>query len=109
MVKDTYMVQTRSQVKAKAANAPAVQSTTGKPVTQNTIPKIDRIPIRTDKNSKPNRNTQTQPLLNTVVSQQLPQGLVVLEIKFQSAHIQVLDCPQNLQILSIKRQLQAQI
>ena len=29
-VKDTYMVQRRSQAKAKAAKAPAVQSTTGK-------------------------------------------------------------------------------
>ena len=71
------MVQTRSQAKAKAANVPTVHSTTGKPVTQNTIPKIDKIPVKTDKDSKPNNNTQTQPLQNTVVSKQLPQGLVV--------------------------------
>ena len=38
MVKDMYMVQTRSQAKAKAANTPAVQNTTGRPVTQNTMP-----------------------------------------------------------------------
>ena len=40
MVKDTYMVQTRSQTKAQA-NAPTVQNTTGKSVTQNAIPKVD--------------------------------------------------------------------
>ena len=77
MLKDTYMLQTRSQAKAKAAKAPTVQSTTAKPVTQNTIPKIDKIPVKTDKDPKPNINTQTQPLLSTVVSQQLPQGLVI--------------------------------
>ena len=69
MVKDTYMVQTRSQAKAKAANAPTVLSTTGRPGTQNTIPKVDKIPIKTEKDSKP--------LQSTVVSQQLPQGLVI--------------------------------
>ena len=54
MVKDTYMVQTRSQAKAQA-NAPSVQNTTGKSVTQNAIPKIDKIPIKTEKekDSKP--------------------------------------------------------
>ena len=77
MVKDTYMVQTRSQAKAKAANTPAVQSTTRKPVTQDTIPKSDKILVKTDKDSKPNINTQTQSLQSTVVSQQLPQGLVI--------------------------------
>ena len=45
MVKDAYMVQTRSQAKAQA-KTPAVQST--KPVTQN-APKIERIPIKTEK------------------------------------------------------------
>ena len=79
VVKDTYMVQTRSQTKAKAANTPTVQSTTGKPVTQNTIPRIDKIPVKTNKDSKPNINIQTQLPPNTVVTQQLPQGLVVLE------------------------------
>ena len=68
MVKDTYIVQTRSQANAKA-NTPIVQSTTGKPVTQNTIPKVDKIPITTEKDSKP--------LQSTVVNQQLPQGLVI--------------------------------
>ena len=77
MVKDIYMVQTRSQAKAKGANAPTVQSTSGKPVTQNTIPKVDKIPIKTDKDSKPNINTQTQPPESPVVSQQLPQSLVI--------------------------------
>ena len=77
IVKDTYMVQTRSQMRAKAANAPIVQSTTRKPVTQNTIPKVDKILVKTSKDSKPKINTQTQPQ-NTVVNQHLPQGLVVL-------------------------------
>ena len=67
MVKDTYMVQTRSQAKAKA-NAPTVQST--KPVIQNTIPKVDKIPMKTEKgkDSKPQ---------SAVVNQQLPQGLTI--------------------------------
>ena len=67
MVKDTYMVQTRSQVKAQA-NAPTVQTT--KPVIQNAIPKIERIPIKTEKekDSKP---------LPSEVDQQLPKGLVI--------------------------------
>ena len=69
MVKDTYMVQTRSQAKAKAANAPAVQNTSGRPVIQNTIPKADKIPIKREKDSKPPQST--------VVSQQFPQGLVI--------------------------------
>ena len=70
------MVQTRSQTKTKAANVPVVQSTTRRLVTQNTIPKVDKILVKTDKDSKPNINTQTQPQ-NTVVNQQLPKGLVV--------------------------------
>ena len=46
MIKDTYMVQTRSQARAQA-NATAVQSR--KPVTQNAVPTIARIPIKTEK------------------------------------------------------------
>ena len=67
MVKVAYMVQIRSQAKAQA-NAPTVQST--KPVTQNTIPKIERIPIKTEKekDSKPPPSR---------VDQQLPKGLVI--------------------------------
>ena len=67
MAKDTYMVQTRSQAKDQA-NASTVQST--KPVSQNTIPKVDKIPIKTEKekDSKP-------PL--RVVDQQFPQGLII--------------------------------
>ena len=79
IVKDTSMVQTRSQTKAKAAKAPAVQSSTRKPVTQNTIPRVDKILVKTDKDSKPNINSQMQQPQNTVVGQQLPQGLVGLE------------------------------
>ena len=61
------MVQTRSQAKAQA-NTSTVQST--KPVTQNATPKIERIPIKTEKekDSKP---------LPSGVDQQLPQGLVI--------------------------------
>ena len=70
------MVQTRSQTKAKAANAPAVQSTTRKPVTQNITPRIDKTPDKTSQDTKPNVNTQTQ-LQDTVEKQkQWPQGLV---------------------------------
>ena len=47
IVKDTYMVQTRSQTKTKAANAPVVQSATRKPVTQNTVTRIDKILVKT--------------------------------------------------------------
>ena len=67
MVKDTYMVQTRSQAKVQA-NAPTVQNT--KLVTQNTIPKVDKIPIKTEKekDSKP---------LPSRVDQQLLQGLII--------------------------------
>ena len=61
------MVQTRSQAKAQA-NTSTVQST--EPVTQNTIPKVDKIPIKTEKekDSKPP---------HSVVDQQLPQGLTI--------------------------------
>ena len=68
MVKDIYMVQTRSQAKAKV-KAPTVQNTTGKPGTQNAIPKVDKIPIKTEKDSKPPQST--------AVNHQLPQGLVI--------------------------------
>ena len=69
MVKDTYMVQTRSQAKAQA-NAPSVQNTTGKSVTQKAIPKVNKIPIKTEKDK------DSKPLQSAVVNQQLPQGLV---------------------------------
>ena len=67
MVKDTYMVQTRSQGKAQA-KAPTIQST--KPVTQNTIPKVDKIPVKTEKE----KDSKSLP---SVVNQQLPQGLII--------------------------------
>ena len=70
MVKDTYMVQTRSQAKAQA-NAPFAQNTTDKSGTQNAIPKVDKIPIKTEK-EKDSKLPQ-----RTVVNQQLPQGLVI--------------------------------
>ena len=40
-VKDTFMVQTRSQTKAKAANAPNVQGTTKNQAAQQTITRIN--------------------------------------------------------------------
>ena len=60
-------MQTRSQAKAQA-NAPSAQST--KPVIQYTIPKVDKIPIKTEKEKdfKP---------LPRVLDQQLPQGLTI--------------------------------
>ena len=68
MVKDTYMVQARSQAKAQA-NAPTVQST--KPVIQNTIPKVDKISLKTEKEK------DSKPPHSAVVNQQLPQGLII--------------------------------
>ena len=57
MVKDMYMVQTRSQARAKA-NVPSVQNTMGKPVTQNAIPKVDKVPaVKTEKDTKPPQST----------------------------------------------------
>ena len=109
IVKDTYMVETMSQTKAKAANTPAVQSTTRKLVTQSIIPRIDKIPIKTNKGPKPNINTQTQPQ-NTVVTEQIPQGLVGLgnmQIPI-STHPSV-RLPPKLKIQLAKEQLQAQI
>ena len=67
MVKDTYLVQTRSQAKAQA-NAPTVQSS--KPMTQNTIPKVDKISIKTEKE----KDSKPPP---SGVGQQLPQGLII--------------------------------
>ena len=67
MVKNIYMVQTRSQAKVQV-NAPAVQST--KPVTQNAVPKIKRIPIKTEKE----RDSKPPP---SRVDQELPKGLVI--------------------------------
>ena len=51
MVKDTYIIQTRTQANAQA-NVPTVQSTTGKLVIQDDMPKVDKIPIKTKKDSK---------------------------------------------------------
>ena len=46
IVKDTYIVQTRSQVKTQA-NTPTIPNT--KPVMQRATPKVAIIPIKTDK------------------------------------------------------------
>ena len=67
IVEDAYMVQTRSQAKAQA-NAPTVQNTN--PITQNSIPKVDKIPIKTEKE----KDTKPPP---NIVDQQLPQGLII--------------------------------
>ena len=76
IVKKTYRVQTSSQTKDKAANAPAVKSTTRKPVTQNITPRIDKTPDKTSQDTKPNINTQTQPQDTGVKQKEWPQGLV---------------------------------
>ena len=67
IIKDTYMVQTRSQAKVQA-NVPAILST--KPVMQKAIPKIARIPIKAkmEKDSK---------ILPRGVDQQPPRGIVL--------------------------------
>ena len=67
MVKDTYMVQTRSRARAQV-NSPAVHGT--KLVTQDKAPKIAKIPIKTEKE-------KDSKLLSSGVDQQLPQGLVI--------------------------------
>ena len=61
------MVQTRSQAKAQA-NGLTVQSTT--PVIQNAIPKVNKIPIKAEKE----KDSKLPP---RVVDQQLPQGLII--------------------------------
>ena len=66
-IKDTYMVQTRSQVKAQT-NAPTVQST--KPVMQKAPPKIVRIPIKAEKE----KDSKTLP---SGVGQQSPRGIII--------------------------------
>ena len=70
IVEDMYMVQTGSWAEAQA-NTPAVQNTAGKLVTQNAIPKVNKTPIKTGKEK------DSKPPQSTVVSQQLPQGLVI--------------------------------
>ena len=67
IIKDTYMVQTRSQAKAQI-NVTAVQST--KPITQKATPKITRIPIKTEKE----KDSKTLP---SGVDQQPPRGRVI--------------------------------
>ena len=66
MVEDTYLVQTRSQTKTQA-KASTVPST--KPVTQNIIPKVDKIPIKTEKekDSKPPPRVVDQQLLGDIM------------------------------------------
>ena len=67
IIRDTYMVQIRSQAKVQA-NAPTVQST--RPVVQKAMPKIARIPIKAEKekDSKPPSSR---------ADQQLPKGIVI--------------------------------
>ena len=68
IIKDTYLVQTRSQAKAQT-NAPAVQST--KPVMQKATPtKIARIPIKAEKE----KDSKTLP---SRVAQQPPRGIAI--------------------------------
>ena len=98
MVKDTYMVQTRSWAKAQA-NAPTVQST--KPIIQLIIPRVDKIPVKTEKE----KDSKPPP---RVVDQQHPQGLsippgaIMPSIGTQPSF----RLPQNLEMLKIQLQVQ---
>ena len=56
MIKDTYMVQTRSQAKAQA-NASSVQDTIEKSVTQNSIQKLKKYQLRQRKRKIQNHCT----------------------------------------------------
>ena len=67
IVKDTYMVQTRSQAKAQA-NVPTVPST--KPVMQKATSKIAKIPIKSDKE----KDSKIPP---SRIDQQPPRGIVL--------------------------------
>ena len=52
-MKDTYLVQTRSQTRAKAANASEEQNTSKQPTSQGVTPKNDQIPDnKMDQDSK---------------------------------------------------------
>ena len=67
IIKDTYMLQTRSQEKAQT-NALAIHST--KPVMQKANPKIVRIPIK----AKREKDSKTLP---SRVDQQPPRGIII--------------------------------
>ena len=67
IIKDTYLVQTRSQAKAQT-NAPTIQST--KQVMQKATPKTARIPIKAEKE----KDSKTLP---SRVGQQPPRGIVI--------------------------------
>ena len=67
IIKDTYMVQIRSQAKAQTNN-PTTQGT--KLVTQKATPKIARIPIKAEKE----KDSKTLP---SRVDQQPPRGIVI--------------------------------
>ena len=67
IVSDTYMVQTRAQAKAQI-NAPTVANT--QPAAQQAIPKIAKIPIKTEKE----KDSKTLP---SRIVQQPPKGIVM--------------------------------
>ena len=70
VVKDTFMVQTRSQIISKGMRAPAVQGTTktsDKTRREVKLTTTDDTPIIIDLDTKPDLNTQVQ---NAVVTQQ---------------------------------------
>ena len=68
IIKDTYMVQTRSQAKAQT-NASIEQST--KPVMQKATAKIARIPIKAKEKEKDSKTPPSR------IDQQPPKGLVI--------------------------------
>ena len=67
IISDTYMVQTRAQAKAQT-NTPTVASP--QPAVQKAIPKIAKIPIKTEKE----KDSKTPP---SGVDQQPPKGIVI--------------------------------
>ena len=67
IVSDTYKVQTRVQAKAKA-NAPTVVNT--QPIAQKAVPKIVKLPIKTEKK-------KDIKILPSRIIQQPPKGIVI--------------------------------
>ena len=98
IIKDTYMVQTRSQAEAQT-NAPAIQST--KPVTQKATPKIARIPIKAgkEKDSKTLPSGVDQQPLRCII---IPLGALIPPTVMQPNARP----PQSPQMLTMQLQVQ---
>ena len=98
IIGNTYMVQTRLQAKTQA-DAPTAQNT--RPVMQKSMPKIARIPTKTEKekDSKPLSSRVDQKPLKGIV---IPQGALIPPIAMQ----QNVRPPPKLQILTMQQQVQ---